>query len=297
MRFLTLAAGMLLLAPEAGAQIRASEPATISQVIDGDTLTVTYSRPRIRDRSTIYGEEVTWGEVWTPGANWATTLEVTRDVSVNGHPLPKGKYSVWMEVQKKEWTVLFDTTARRFHTNRPKPDSALVRFTVVPDKVKGPEVLTWSFPSITTTGATLQMAWAGRSVSLRIAVPPSAPVTIDSVAVVPFLGRYAFRWGADDTTGTAMPDTTGPKPDTWTAMYRNRMLIIESRGATPDESWEAAMVSVGLDGFYPIFLEDGELYDAVSSIVAEFEVEDGRATGLVVRNQKDAVIGRGRRID
>ncbi|HEX5005170.1 MAG TPA: hypothetical protein VFV65_07625, partial [Gemmatimonadales bacterium] len=82
-----------------------------------------------------------------------------------------------------------------------------------------------------------------------------------------------------------------------TAMYHRRMLIIESRGATPDDSWQAAMVSVGLDSFYPIFLEDGELYDAIPTLVAEFEVVDARATGLVIRNQKDAVIGRGRRIE
>ena len=33
-------------------------------------------------------------------------------MTVNGHPLPKGKYSVWMEVQPTTWTVIFDPKAK-----------------------------------------------------------------------------------------------------------------------------------------------------------------------------------------
>ena len=84
------------------AQVRASELAIVSQTIDGTVITVEYSRPRVRGRSPVFGKLVTWGEVWTPGANWATTLDVSKDVTIDGHPLPRGKYSVWMEVQPKE---------------------------------------------------------------------------------------------------------------------------------------------------------------------------------------------------
>ena len=62
------------------AQIRASERGRVSQVVDGTTIIVDYARPRLRGRPTIFGADVSWGEVWTPGANMATTLETDHDI-------------------------------------------------------------------------------------------------------------------------------------------------------------------------------------------------------------------------
>ena len=78
-------------APPSLGQVKASEPATVSQTIDGTEIALAYSRPRARGRDSLFGKVVTWQEVWTPGANWATTLEVSRNVRVNGHQLPLGK--------------------------------------------------------------------------------------------------------------------------------------------------------------------------------------------------------------
>jgi len=278
----------------AQAQVRASEPATISQTIDGTVITLEYSRPRQRGRSPIYGKEVPWGEVWTPGANWATTLEVSNPITLNGHPVPKGKYSVWMEVQPKTWTVILDTTARLFHTQHVKPDSSQVRFAVTPAKIKGPEVLAWSFPLVTNTSATLQMAWADRQVTLQVGVPPSAVVTMTEEAAHPFLGSFALGWAPRDSTG-ARVDSGYPQPDTWSLSYRDSMLYLSWTDTEERETWYAAMVRVGTDWFYPFWFEDGELWEASPNMVAEFEVVDGRATGFVIRNKKDEVIARGTR--
>lgn len=88
------------------AQIRASEAAMVAQTIDGTRLTVEYSRPRARTRDSLFGKVITWDEVWTPGANWATTLEVSQDVRVNDKALAAGKYTVWFVVRKQgPWTV------------------------------------------------------------------------------------------------------------------------------------------------------------------------------------------------
>jgi len=107
-------------APAVSAQIRASEPALVAQTIDGTKLTVEYSRPRARTRDSLFGRVVTWGEVWTPGANMATTLEVSKDVKVNGVALAKGKYSVWLVVRASgPWTAVFDPRSKLFHTQHP----------------------------------------------------------------------------------------------------------------------------------------------------------------------------------
>jgi hypothetical protein len=135
-------AGFTLVAIAAGAlpcaaQVRASERALIRQTVDGTELEVDYARPRTRGRAALFGGQVHWGEVWTPGANAATTLRVSRDVIVNGHELAAGRYSVWLIVREEgDWTVLFDTDTTRFHTQRPEPDSVPLRFDVTP--LEGP---------------------------------------------------------------------------------------------------------------------------------------------------------------
>src|SRR5215218_1928112 len=108
----------------ASAQRRASELATVTQVIDGATVGIEYYRPMLRGRRPFGpGAVVHWGEVWTPGANWATTLEASRDVRLNGQALPKGKYSVWLIPQETgDWTLFLSPDARRFHTRRARVD-------------------------------------------------------------------------------------------------------------------------------------------------------------------------------
>ena len=67
----------------------------------------------------LFGKLVRWGNPWTPGANWATTFEVDKDVTINGNFLPKGKYAVWMIPRESEdWTVIFHRKARAFHVER-----------------------------------------------------------------------------------------------------------------------------------------------------------------------------------
>ena len=53
---LLIVAGALITQPTVvSAQIRASELQTISQTVDGTTITLTYSRPRMRGRWPIFG--------------------------------------------------------------------------------------------------------------------------------------------------------------------------------------------------------------------------------------------------
>ena len=164
--------------PPAAAQVRASERATISQTVDGTRITIDYARPRVRGRSPIFGGLVHWGEVWTPGANMATTLEADRDIAIDGHPVPKGKYSVWLVVaQEGPWTFVLDPDAGRFHTNRPRERDGQIRFPVAANAAPDTEVLTWSFPEVTATGTTAVLQWADRAVRLAITVTPSRSIT------------------------------------------------------------------------------------------------------------------------
>lgn len=161
-------------AEPAAPQVRASERARISQTVDGTTITIDYARPRLRGRSPIFGGLIRWGEVWTPGANMATTLETDRDITIDGHEVPKGEYSVWLVVAREgPWTLVLDPDAGRFHTNRPREEPGQIRFPVAAQAAPETEVLTWSFPEISATGTTAVMRWADREVRLPITVARS----------------------------------------------------------------------------------------------------------------------------
>jgi len=277
------------------AQVRASERGSISQTVDGTTITIDYARPRIRDRRQIWGKVVAWGEVWTPGANWATTLEADKDITVNGHKLAKGKYSVWMQVQQKEWTVIFDPKARIFHTDPPKPDSTQLRFTVTPDKVDGPDVLTWSVPKLSPSGMTLEMGWAGKRVSLEIVVPPSLPLTTATDIAGRYTGTYTFNWIPEDSAKAASDTSSSNKPSTWTVTYTTGMLLVDWV-PPPFEEWShLVLIKYADNAFRPGSMLKGELFDVETYLSIEFTVENGRATGFDVRSEEDKVIGRGTR--
>ena len=172
MRNIVWSAALLLALPQIlPAQSRLSEKAITTQIVNGTTITIEYYRPVTRGRSDLFGKQVHWGEIWTPGANWATTFETDRDLYLNGNLVPKGKYSMWMvTAQDSPWTFFLHKTARRFHTQRPKADSdsTAVRFPVQPTTGPVMEALLFYFPNIQKDTATLHMHWATTVVSLRV---------------------------------------------------------------------------------------------------------------------------------
>ena len=158
------------LAPAAAlAQPMASEHAVTAQTLDGTTITVEYYRPSARGRA-LFGALVPWDRPWTPGANWATTIDVDRDVRIDGRPLPKGRYTIWAIPRADEWTLLFDRRPRVFHTQGPNAAEEQLRVTARPTTGPHAELLTWSFPAAARDTATLQLQWGTTVVPLRIVV-------------------------------------------------------------------------------------------------------------------------------
>ncbi|MEO7353661.1 MAG: DUF2911 domain-containing protein, partial [Gemmatimonadales bacterium] len=201
----------------APAQIRASELGTISQVIDGTKLTITYSRPRTRGRIKLFGTNAArWGETWTPGANWATTLEVSKDVTIGARPVPKGKYSVWMVLKEPgDWTMVLDPESHRFHMDPPDSTGGQIRFPVRIDQAEFVDVLTWSMPELTVNGGTIAMQWGTTRATMKLVVQPSLKVELAESEARPYLGRYRY---------TTMSGSDSGKSVTLTLSYENGTL-------------------------------------------------------------------------
>jgi hypothetical protein len=70
-------------------------------------ITVFYNRPYKKGRE-IFGGLVPYGKVWRTGANEATTFETSKDLSVDGKILKKGKYTLWTIPGEENWSVIFN---------------------------------------------------------------------------------------------------------------------------------------------------------------------------------------------
>ena len=293
--------GLLLIglgAQDSLAQIRASERSTLSQTVDGTTITIEYSRPRLRGRSEVFGSEVKWEEIWTPGANMATTLEVNKDIQINGHRVPKGKYSVWLQVNRDSWTFMLDTTVERFHTVRPDKDSVMLRFDIRPEQKQKMEVLTWWFPDVGSDRVTLAMQWDKYYVPLTIKVESSFPMTVASEVASPIVGSYEMRWVPQPPDSSAPADTAQHDESDGPPDAPMKLEITYDKGSlwghvdpAPFPGFDTMVLLRLKDDWYIAgWWMHGELYDVSDDMIMEFRIENGRATGFDMRLKDDEVI-------
>ena len=83
------------------APARVSPGAITSTVIDGNRVTLVYSRPFSKDPKTgaarkIWGGLVPYGEAWRLGANEATLLITQQPIDIGGTTVPAGAYSLFL---------------------------------------------------------------------------------------------------------------------------------------------------------------------------------------------------------
>lgn len=255
----------------ARAQVRASERGTVSQEVDGTVIAVDYGRPQLRGR-TAFPDVVKWGEMWTPGANWATTLTVNHPVRLDGHALKAGSYSLWMVPDQKNWTLNIHAQARRFHENRPKPTDFLLTIDKAPAAAPNLELLTFAFTEVGKTGTTLEFHWGTTALAYRIEVEPSLPPgTMTEAEAAAYVGAYTMIMYAGKGDSTVEPLTVALKDGR-----------LHGVGATPDMEFAIVGVSSRKGVLYPAFLDRGEIQDVEIATPLTWRFQGKRAVGFTV---------------
>ena len=279
LRALAAASALLVAACDATAQAKLSEPAVVAQTVDGTKVTVEYSRPSMRGRGRIFGGEVHWDEVWTPGANWATTLETDKDVTLEGRAVPKGKYSVWLVVKEKgEWTLVLAKDAKLWHTNRPTPAQELT-IPVAPQwagqGAPPVETLTWDFPVVKPDRTVLRLQWGTLALPLRIGMQPSRTLTAEQRARV--VGTWALK-RASGEGAAAQPERTELRITDEGGRLRARF----SPALAGHES-AFDLFPVGGSMFFPVYHDrTGAPLGAESDLTLHFEFDDGKVREVSV---------------
>lgn len=151
-----------------GGVVKKSQHAAVTQSVGRTEVAIEYNRPVARGR-VLFGGIVPYGAAWNPGADEATAISFSREVRLDGRPVPAGKYSIWMIPDTARWTFILSRAADVFHTPYPAGKDAL-RLEVTPRSGAYVETLAFYFPVVDSTRAELVMHW-GRTV---------VPVTIDA---------------------------------------------------------------------------------------------------------------------
>jgi len=91
-------------------QTKQYSPESTSQFTNSEiNIRVTYSRPSKNGRD-IFGNLVPYGKWWRTGANEATQIELSRDISfADGQVLKAGNYSLVTIPDAAAWTIIFNT--------------------------------------------------------------------------------------------------------------------------------------------------------------------------------------------
>jgi hypothetical protein len=274
------------IADPASAQIQASERATVGQTIDGTTLTLNYSRPLVRGRD-LFGGIVPWDVVWTPGANWATTLEVGSDIKLNGVAVPAGEYSVWAIPREDKWLMMLNPEPKIFHFLKPDSTKATVHIPAEAQPGEHTEMLTWSFSQVRGDFAVLEFKWGETTVPLQVEVPPSqAAITDDEIAM--YVGTYEMTVAG----GPAFPTEATLEVFEEAGKLRGRM----SFTLHPADDEVHDLIPMGGSRFNPGLYHDGVFFNVEMGVGYDFTLGADRAEGFKFVAGNGMVMGEGTRI-
>ena len=286
---------------EALSQLLASEPASVSQTVDGTKVTVTYYRPRARGRTGLFGTRVRWNETWTPGANMATRLEVSKDVTIEGQPVAMGAYSVWFVVGREKFEMLLDRDTTLFHTQPPKPRAGQVRVNIPREKKPFMEVLTWWIPEMSGTGLTLAMQWDTVYVPLRVKVPASYTTAVEPEVARRVVGKYHLHFEPmpePPRDSTAHEPEKPPTDVTFTIRHEGGALraVMDPPMYSTEPGYAEWILLPRGSGYYRIGrFHQGELVEIFDFLTLQFDSAGNQAKSFEIRMPNDALAGKGTR--
>ena len=105
---------------------RISPNGELGQTIGTTVIKADYSRPGVKGRE-IWGKLVPYNEVWRAGANDATMISFSSDVSIDGKKLAAGTYSFFILPTTNEWTFIFNGEPKQWGAFNYKKEKDVLR--------------------------------------------------------------------------------------------------------------------------------------------------------------------------
>lgn len=150
---------------------RVSPKAGLMQTIGITDVTISYSRPGVKNRK-IWGELVPYNKVWRAGADEATKITFSTDVMIEGKKLPAGSYSFFIIPAEREWTIIFNKVADQWGAFEYNEAKDALRIRIRPANSSFHEWLYYSFTEMKTKdntySAVLNLNWESKKLPMKI---------------------------------------------------------------------------------------------------------------------------------
>lgn len=162
----------LLVCTFAQAQKKAPSPASmLKQTVGLTDVTVEYSRPGVKSR-TIFAADglVPFGKEWRTGANSATKITFSDDVTIQGKALKAGTYAITSVPGETKWTFHFHNYGESgWGSYRGQTPALAVETTPYPMS-ETVESFMIAVDSLTDTSAEIGFLWENTYVPLTLGV-------------------------------------------------------------------------------------------------------------------------------
>ena len=215
-RFLLLAVSSVFVASLCFAQSalldlpRKSQHAEVTQTIGITNVTLNYSRPSVNGRK-VWGGIVPYGEVWRAGANENTIITFTDPVSIEGKPLDKGTYGLFMIPSEDQWTVIFSKTSTAWGAFTYKPGEDVLRVTVKPGPAEFHDAMVYDFDDLKPDSAVVTLRWDKIAVPFKVSV--NVPQIVEQSLNKQLRGQAQYLWESYDDAANYFLDAKTDLPE------------------------------------------------------------------------------------
>ncbi len=147
-----------------------SPPATATANFGGQTVTIHYNTPHMRNRE-IFGALVPYNQIWRTGANPATTLMTPVSLHIGNLLVPAGTYTIYSLPTKDKWMLIINKQTGQWGTEYHQ-EQDLGRVEMKSHSVSTPqEVMSISFEDTKKESAELHVRWANVDESVKVTTP------------------------------------------------------------------------------------------------------------------------------
>ncbi|MBN7812026.1 DUF2911 domain-containing protein [Algoriphagus sp. H41] len=214
---------------------QASPSSKISQQFGLSVVTVDYSRPSAKGRK-IFGELVPYGQIWRTGANSATQITFSTEVSISGQTVPAGTYALYAIPEKSQWTLILSKNTKLWGAIGYDPAEDQLRFQAATTKPsKKSETFEIGFNNITDNSLVTSIRWDNTQVDFQVETNVDPVVmaqiqkeVIDAKSSNPTLlfqaANYYFTTSKDLNQAYAwVKQSTEEEPQYWTMHLRAKI--------------------------------------------------------------------------
>lgn len=119
---------------------------------------IEYSSPGVKGR-VVWGGLVAYDKVWVTGAHKATSIQFSKDVTINGQKIPAGKYAFFTIPGKEKWTLILNTRYDQHLADDYNEKEDIIRIEVKPEEHILTQRLTYVVNGIDDRSGDIVMQW------------------------------------------------------------------------------------------------------------------------------------------